>query len=107
METTIKSANKEADVVKKKSDDGFWKSLINKATDGVKDVLKTFEKKINNLVEAAAVMIVTTCFIPIAVIIFFIWLCKVIFGIPISVPTEKIKNVTKMKKREIVESVEE
>jgi len=108
MEATIKSANKAADEIKKKSqDDNIVVSFVKKLKNGLKGVLDNFEKKINNLVEAAAVMIVTTCFIPIAVILFFAWLCKVIFGIQISFPTEKIKNVTKMKKREIIESAEE
>ena len=33
------------------------------------------------MIEALAILIVTSCVIPIAVIIFFLWVSKIIFGI--------------------------
>lgn len=40
-------------------------------------------------IDAIAVLIITTCVIPIAVIFFFIWLIKTLFGISIDLPKAK------------------
>lgn len=52
-------------------------------------VVEKVENILNDFVEALAVMIVTSCVIPIVVIIFFIWLVKNILGMNISIPVKK------------------
>lgn len=54
--------------------------------DKVSDLSKQAEETFANLVEALAVMIVTTCLIPILVLAFFLWLMKMILGVNIYVP---------------------
>ena len=49
------------------------KSTISNATEQVKTVL-------NNFIDALAVMIVTSCLIPLLVMLFFIWLVKILLG---------------------------
>ena len=44
---------------------------------------------LNRFLEALAVMLVTTCLIPILVLLFFVWLVKLILGVelpPLGVP---------------------
>ncbi|MEE0960181.1 MAG: hypothetical protein UH654_09150 [Lachnospiraceae bacterium] len=50
---------------------------------------------LNNFVEAIAVMIITSCVIPILVIIFFIWLVKVLLDVDLS----KVKLPEKISKK--------
>ena len=61
--------------------------LFSKVTEGIsKATTKTvdkFKRVLNNMIEAIAVMLVTSCLIPILVIVFFSWLVKLIFGINI------------------------
>ena len=61
--------------------------LFSKVTEGIsKATMKTvdkFKRVLNNMIEALAVMLVTSCLIPILVIVFFSWLVKLIFGINI------------------------
>ena len=45
----------------------------------------------NRFIEATAVMIVTTCLIPIFVVMFYLWLLKTIFDISIIVPANFIR----------------
>ena len=52
---------------------------LGKLTDGARNSL-------NNFIEALAVMIVTSCVIPILVLLFFIWLAKTILGVRVEVP---------------------
>ena len=52
---------------------------LNKLTEGARNSL-------NNFIEALAVMIVTSCIIPILVLLFFVWLARIILGINIELP---------------------
>ena len=60
---------------------------VNDAKETVTNVISTatinVEKILNDFIEALAVMIVTSCLIPIFVIIYFVWLVKIMFGISI------------------------
>ena len=73
--------------------------LFSKVTEGIsKATTKTvdkFKRVLNNMIEALAVMLVTSCLIPILVIVFFFWLVKLIFGINIPLPSHD--SITKAK----------
>lgn len=53
-------------------------------------VIKQFKNLLNRLIEAAAVTIVTTCLIPIMVVIFFIAVIKALFNVPINVKPQEL-----------------
>lgn len=59
-------------------------SQIPNAVDGVTEQA---QRSINNFIEALAVMVVTSCVIPVLVLVFFLWLVRVILGINVNVPT--------------------
>ena len=63
------------------------KSLMGDLTGTVAGVIRQFRNMLNRFIEAAAVMVVTTCIIPVLVILFFLWIVKTLFSIPVSVPT--------------------
>lgn len=94
-------------------DEGFFKGLLNKAqevaetvTTGVEESIEKAKQALSNFIDAIAVLIITTCVIPILVIIFFIWIIKIIFGISINLPSRSI--IKKRKKEEkSVEKVKE
>lgn len=67
------------------------KSLLDDLSSSVGGVIQQFKNMLNRFIEATAVMVVTTCLIPILVILFFIWVVKTLFHIPINVPTQIIK----------------
>ena len=48
------------------------------------------QKALNGFIEALAVMIVTPCIIPIVVLVFFLWLVKMILGIDVSVSAQRL-----------------
>ena len=41
---------------------------------------------LSNFIEALAVMIVTSCIIPLLVLLFFLWLVKLILGVNVELP---------------------
>ena len=62
------------------------KAILGDVSGSVAGVIDQFKNVLNRFVEATAVMIVTTCLIPILVILFFIWIVKTLFSVPIVLP---------------------
>lgn len=58
---------------------------------GVSNVVDSAKNALSIFVDAIAVLIITSCVIPICVIFMFIWCIKLIWGIPISIPTGQHK----------------
>lgn len=67
------------------------KSLLDDVSGSVAGVIKQFKNVLNRFIEATAVMVVTTCLIPILVILFFIWVVKTLFNIPINISAPNLK----------------
>ncbi|MBE5905287.1 MAG: hypothetical protein E7277_00645 [Lachnospiraceae bacterium] len=63
----------------------------------IKEVLNSAQKEINNLIEAVAVMIVTSCLIPILVFVFMVWIVKTLLNIDVDVHRLRIINSLKKK----------
>lgn len=71
------------------------KALLGDLSGSVAGVVEQFKNLLNRFIEATAVMIVTTCLIPILVIVFYVWLVKTLFNIQIIPPT----NLPKPRRR--------
>ena len=70
------------------------KALLGDLSGSVAGVVEQFKNLLNRFIEATAVMIVTTCLIPILVIVFFVWIVKMLFNVQIILPA----NPPKLKK---------
>ena len=68
------------------SDDEGIMSLLKPVQNKIEEVTKQAQATINGFIEALAVMIVTSCIIPVLVLVFFLWLVKIILGVNIDVP---------------------
>lgn len=67
------------------------KTIINTVTGSVAKVIEQFKNVLNRFIEATAVMIVTSCLIPILVVLFFLWVVKTLFNMPIIIPIQNLK----------------
>lgn len=89
----------------------WYEKIYNAFSNAVEDVKETVtsstsgaiekaKNMLSNFIEATAVMIVTSCVIPIITVLVFLWLTKIILGIEINKPNliemkNKIRNVSK------------
>ena len=64
------------------------KQILGDVSGSVAGVIEQFRNVLNRFIEATAVMVVTTCFIPLLVIAFFAWIVKTLFHVPISLPAQ-------------------
>lgn len=62
------------------------KAILGDVSGSVAGVIDQFKNVLNRFIEATAVMVVTTCLIPILVILFFVWLTETLFHIPVLLP---------------------
>ena len=88
IQETINEAKDTTDKIEEESekDNGIFSGLIS----GLSNITSTVETTLNNFIEALAVMLVTSCLIPILVLLFFVWLVKIIVGVDIPIPTKRL-----------------
>lgn len=65
---------------------GFLSGLVDKVETTVSGAKVNLENTLNRFIEAIAVMLVTSCVIPILVLVFFLWIVKLVLGIDIRLP---------------------
>ena len=90
VETALEEAEDITEEIDENSDSegNFLDKALSKIKDGVTGVLEKGENLLNYYIETAAVMIVTSCVIPILVLVFMAWLVRLLFGISVPVPKE-------------------
>lgn len=62
------------------------KSLLDNVSGSVAGVIEQFKNVLNRFIEATAVLVVTTCLIPLLVVMFFLWIAKTLFDVKIIIP---------------------
>lgn len=90
METTMKEAQDITDEINDNTDSegNIISKFVSKIKDGVSGLMEKGENLLNHFIEVVAVMMVTSCFIPIIVLLFMLWFVRLLFGIQITVPKD-------------------
>lgn len=88
IENTINMT--EETITIEENEDGLFTAILSKIKDGATNTIDKLKSSLSNFVEAIAIMIVADCLIPIAVLIFCLWLAKGITAIP----ENDIKRIT-------------
>lgn len=85
---TIEKAEKNNGEVEKsaskKKDKNFWNDITSKVKSSSKKLIAQFENTLSHMIDAVAVLLVTSCIIPILVLYSFIKIINIIFGLSIS-----------------------
>lgn len=71
---------------------GFVTSIPQLLSDGVADITQSVLDQVGSLVEAFAVMIVTSCVVPILVLVFLLWIANLLLGIKVEIPVSEIQQ---------------
>lgn len=76
------------------------KALLGDLSGSVAGVVDQFKNLLNRFIEAAAIKIVTTCLIPVLVIVFYVWIVKMLFNVQVILPAnlprpKKLKRTRK------------
>lgn len=92
IDKTIEDAKQTTESIDNDSeeDKNALSGIISKVTDSVSEVTAKVKNVLNNFIEALAVLIVTSCVIPIAVMLFFVWIVKSLLGVNFNLPKQKV-----------------
>ena len=85
-------ATTEADTDQQSGLSGLFSKVKDSIGSAASGTLEKFKQTLNDLIEALAILLVTSCLIPILVILLFLWLFKLIIGIDIPLPALKAEK---------------
>ncbi len=81
---TLRVARENTEAIEKsaseKEDQSAWDKLISKFENGVSGLVDQFEGTLSSMIEAIAVLIVTSCLIPVLVLVLLVWITKMLFA---------------------------
>ena len=91
IDATIQSAQDAAEGIEDSAaergdEPGFWAGLLDGITHAASGAADKVGRMANDFLEALAVMLVTSCIIPILVLLSFVWLAKTLLSIQIQIP---------------------
>lgn len=94
IEQTIDDAKKSAEEIQTEEENGFLSGIISSVENATGNMVKKAEKMFSNFIDAVAVLIVTSCCIPVFVLLGLLGIIKMIFNYEVKVP-KKMLPLTK------------
>lgn len=110
IQAAIESAQNATEFTKPENEEE--KNIFEKALSSVTDTLtaaaESVKNILNNFIEAIAIMLITSCVIPILIIVIFVWIINSLTGLNITLPQPvRIKVDTKNKAVKLTEQSEQ
>lgn len=103
MSQTFNTVEEITEEAEKDDTNSFW-NFLNNIGNGIANLTENAKKCINVFIDAVAVLVITTCVIPILVLFFFVWILKILFSVNIDLTM--IQKMLPVKKKTTSESVE-
>lgn len=90
IDSTIESAEQLSDdaaaLAGEAENQSLISSIMSRLTEGAESLTDRAAEILNRFIETLAVMIVTSCVIPILVLVFFLWIIKLLTGVEVTPP---------------------
>ena len=97
IEQTIAEAEGISNEINENKDEegNFFTKAWKKLTGGISGLMDRASHLLSNAMETAAVLLATSCIIPIAVVLVMTWVIKLLFGVQIYIPTDLSKRLSR------------
>ena len=109
IQQTVNMANQETETLKgtadRSDDDSLWADFTAKIKGGSATIVNKIEETLNSFIDAIAVYIVTSCVIPVAVLLVGIWIIKMLFRLDFRLP--RIPSASRYTTRKIRERLQD
>ena len=92
---TAEEITGEAEKSNEEEDSNRFMNFLKGIGEEVTGLAESAKNALSVFIDAIAVLIITTCVIPILVILFFLWLIKMLFGITINLPDRRLLGMKK------------
>ncbi len=92
---TVNEMSEEAEKSTEEEESRGFLAFLSGISDGAADLVESAKNALSVFVDAVAVLIITTCVIPAAVLLFFVWIIKLLFGIDVKSlnPSKRIQGL--------------
>ena len=61
---------------------------------GVSEIVRKAENALGNFIEAAALLLITSCVIPVLTLVLFIWIINAVLGLDLKLPGKKLGAIS-------------
>ncbi len=79
--------------------ESIWGKVVSSVTEKVSAAIDSVKNILNNFIEAVAIMMITSCVIPVLMIVIFVWLLNTLAGLNITLPAPvRVKVDTEKRK---------
>lgn len=95
IEENIHETNETADILNENTskDESAVSKWLSTLKDGVSGIIKKAENSLGNFIEAIAVLLITSCVIPILTLALFIWIINAFLHLDIRLPHKKLRKI--------------
>ena len=107
IQETLATAEQTTEAIEQSADEGKSEDSSNPLSfllnmpEELNKLTESARTSLSNFIEALAVMIVTSCIIPILVLVFFLWLAKMILGVEVPIPPMMMGGTTRRMARRL------
>lgn len=95
---TVEGISEEADEAVAEEDSSGFMDFLTGIGEQVTGYVENAKAAVSIFIDAIAVLLITTCLMPIVIVLLFVCLIKALFGLTITVPSVKIGNALPSKK---------
>ena len=96
IEENIQETDKTAEILNSNAgkDESAVSKWLSSLKGGVSEIVRKAENALGNFIEAAALLLITSCVIPVLTLVLFIWIINVILGLDLKLPGKKLGAIS-------------
>ena len=88
IQETIQEANQQSEEIESQANNNVIDQFVNGLKNGISGLTNRFQTTLNKLIEAFAILIVTSCLISIMILVLMIWVVKMFLQLDIRMPKD-------------------
>ena len=96
IEENIQETDKTAEILNSNAgkDESAVSKWLSSLKGGVSEIVRKAENALGNFIEAAALLIITSCVIPVLTLVLFIWIINAVLGLDLKLPGKKLGAIS-------------
>ena len=96
IEENIQETDKTAEILNSNAgkDESAVSKWLSSLKGGVSEIVRKAENALGNFIEAAALLLITSCVIPVLTLVLFIWIINAVLGLDLKLPGKKLGAIS-------------
>lgn len=96
IEENIQETDKTAEILNSNAgkDESAVSKWLSSLKGGVSEIVRKAENALGNFIDAAALLLITSCVIPVLTLVLFIWIINAVLGLDLKLPGKKLGAIS-------------